>query len=149
MLKFRYSMQGILDLKYRLEDQARGAFVAAKLRYEEEQGRLDLLKEERQSYEEGLRGMMLGDLNFLEIRAVKTGIVAKDDAIKKQNRVLARAEHEMEAASDKLKELMVERKTHETLKDKAFENYLIEMAGEEKKEIDELVSYRFNIPSAK
>ena len=50
----------------------------------------------------------------------------------------------MEAASDRLKELMVERKTHETLKDKAFENYLIEMAGEEMKEIDELVSYRFN-----
>lgn len=144
MLKFRYSMQGILDLKYRLEDQARGAFAAAKLRYEEEQDRLDSLKEERRFYEEGLREMMLGDLDFQEIRAVKTGIEAKEDAIKKQNRVLARAEHEMEAASDRLKELMVERKTHETLKDKAFENYLIEMAGEEMKEIDELVSYRFN-----
>ncbi len=144
MLKFRYSMQGILDLKYRLEEQAKGAFAAAKLRYEEEQDRLDVLKNERQSYEEGLRGMMLGELNFQEIRAVKTGIVAKEDAIKKQNRVLARAEHEMEAASEKLKELMVDRKTHETLKDKAFENYLIEMAGEEMKEIDELVSYRFN-----
>ena len=43
MLKFRYSMQGILDLKYRLEDQAKGVFAAAKIRVEEEQERLDLL----------------------------------------------------------------------------------------------------------
>lgn len=144
MLKFRYGMQGILDLKYRLEDQARGAFAAAKQRFEEEQERLDLLNEERLSYEEGLRELMLGTLNFQEIQWVKTGIVAMEDAIKKQQRVLMRAEHEMEAASDKLKELMIDRKTHETLKEKAFEDYLLEMAGEEKKETDELVSYRFN-----
>ena len=55
MLKFRYSMQGILDLKYRLEDQAKGVFAAAKIRVEEEQERLDLLKNERLSYEEGLQ----------------------------------------------------------------------------------------------
>ncbi len=87
---------------------------------------------------------MLGTLDFREIQVVKVGIEAKEDAIKKQNRVLLRAEHEMEAASERLRELMVDRKTHETLKDKAFENYLLEMAGEEKKETDELVSYRFN-----
>lgn len=144
MQKFRYGMQGILDLKYRLEEQAKGAFAAAKQRYEEELERLELLHQERDSYEESLRGMMLGELDFLEIQAVKTGILAKDEAIRKQQRAVQRAEHEMEAAADKLKALMVERKTHETLKEKAFENYLLEMSGEEKKETDELVSYRFN-----
>ena len=144
MQKFRYGMQGILNLKYRLEDQAKGAFAAAKQKYEDEQERLKLFEDERRAYEEGLREMMLGTLDFKEIQAVKAGILAKEDAIKKQKRVVMRAEHEMEAASDKLKELMIERKTHEALKDKAFENYLLEMAGEEKKETDELVSYRFN-----
>lgn len=144
MQKFRYGMQGILDLKYRLEDQAKGAFAAAKQRYEEELARLELLREERDSYEEGLRKMMLGELDFLEIQAMKNGILAKEEAIRTQTRTVQRAEHEMEAATDKLKALMVERKTHETLKEKAFENYLLEMAGEEKKETDELVSYRFN-----
>ena len=125
MLKFRYSMQGILDLKYRLEDQAKGVFAAAKIRVEEEQERLDLLKNERLSYEEGLQKLMLGTLDFREIQVVKVGIEAKEDAIKKQNRVLLRAEHEMEAASERLWELMVDRKTHEKLKYKAFENYLL------------------------
>lgn len=144
MQKFRYGMQGILDLKYRLEDQAKGAFAAAKQRYEQELARLDSLRTERDGYEECLRKMMLGELDFLEIQAVRTGIQAKEDAIKMQQRTVQRAEHEMEAATEKLKQLMVERKTHETLKEKAFENYLREMAGEEKKETDELVSYRFN-----
>lgn len=144
MQKFRYGMQGILDLKYRLEDQAKGAFATAKQAYEDEQDRLRLFEGERKAYEDGLRGIMLGNLNFREIQSVKAGILGKEDAIKKQKRVVMRAEHEMEAASDKLKELMVERKTHEALKDKAFENYLLEMAGEEKKETDELVSYRYN-----
>lgn len=144
MLKFRYGMQGVLDLKYRLEDQARGAFAAAKLKYEEEQEKLDRLFGERMSYETGLRELMLGTLNFQEIQAVRNGILAKDEAIKLQKRALMRAEHEMEAASDKLKELMVDRKTHETLKEKAFEHYKLELAGEEMKETDELVSYCFN-----
>lgn len=144
MLKFRYGMQGILDLKYRLEEQAKGVFAIAKQKYEEEQARLEQLKQERLSYEEGLRKMMLGTLDFQEIQIVKNGIMAKEEAIKRQQRVLLKAEREMEAASERLKELMIERKTHEALKEKAFENYLLEMAGEEMKEIDELVSYRFN-----
>lgn len=144
MQKFRYGMQGILNLKYRLEDQAKGAFAAAKMRYEEEQEQLDTLKDEKKVYEEDLREMMIGNLDFLGIQSMKNGILAKEDDIRKQQRVVQRAEHEMEAATEKLKTLMVERKTHETLKEKAFGNYLLEMAGEEKKETDELVSYRFN-----
>lgn len=137
-------MQGILNLKYRLEDQAKGIFAAAKQKYEEEVEKLTTLNQEKTLYEESLRELMLGNLDFHEIQAVKTGIIAKEDAIKKQNRVVMRAEHEMQAASEQLRELMVDRKMHETLKDKAFENYLLEMSGEEKKETDELVSYRFN-----
>ncbi len=42
----------------------------------------------------------------------------------------------------RLREAMAERKTHERLKEKAFEEYLAEQNAEEQKEIDELVSYR-------
>ena len=38
---------------------------------------------------------------------------------------------------------MVERKTYEKLKEKAFEEFKIEVNAQEKKEIDELVSYKF------
>ena len=39
---------------------------------------------------------------------------------------------------------MLERKTHEILRDRAFENFKKELAAQESKEIDELISYTFN-----
>ena len=41
-------------------------------------------------------------------------------------------------------EAMVERKTHEKLKEKAFEEFKQELLHEESKEIDELVSYTYH-----
>ena len=42
---------------------------------------------------------------------------------------------------ERLKNVMQERKVHETLKDKAFEEFLMEEKQQEGKEIDELTSY--------
>ena len=39
---------------------------------------------------------------------------------------------------------MVDRKTHEKLKEKAFEEFKKELEDTEKKEVDELVSFKFN-----
>lgn len=38
---------------------------------------------------------------------------------------------------------MIERKTHEKLKENAFEEFKEELKGQEKKEVDELVSFKF------
>ena len=46
----------------------------------------------------------------------------------------------MDAASERLRELMVERKTHEKLKEKALEEYQKESLDVERKETDEIVS---------
>lgn len=146
MVKFRYSMQSVLDIKYRLEDQAKGVYAAAKLRYEEEVEKKERLEEQKGRYENALQKLMLNRLDFREIQFTKTGIEAIEDAIKKQKRAVAIAKHEMEAASERLRELMVERKTHEKLKEKALEEYQKESLDIERKETDEIVSYRFNNP---
>ena len=54
------------------------------------------------------------------------------------------AEKNVEAARKHLNEVMTERKTHERLKEKAFENFKQELQYMENKEIDELVSYSFH-----
>ena len=146
MVKFRYSMQRVLDIKYRLEDQAKGVYAAAKLRYEEEVEKKERLEEQKRRYEDALQKLMLNRLDFREIQFTKTGIEAIEDAIKKQKRAVAIAKHEMDAASERLRELMVERKTHEKLKEKALEEYQKESLDVERKETDEIVSYRFNNP---
>ena len=37
----------------------------------------------------------------------------------------------------------MERKTHETLKEKAFQQFLLDLKREESKEVDELTSYTY------
>lgn len=144
MKKFKYNMQSILDITNRLEEQAKGVFALAKQRYDMETEKLQKLENEKKGYEEALRNLMLDRLDFMEIQATKAGIVSKEDAMKKQLRLIKAAERELEAARERLKELMIERKTHETLKEKAWQEYRREELSEEMKEIDELVSYRFN-----
>jgi flagellar FliJ protein len=42
---------------------------------------------------------------------------------------------------------MIERKTQERLKEKAFDEYKLEFDAEERKEVDELNSFRYGIPA--
>jgi len=49
----------------------------------------------------------------------------------------------VENARSKLQEIMIVRKSHEVLREKAMEEYRIEINKEEVKEIDELVSYKY------
>lgn len=144
MKKFRYSMQSILNVKYRLEDQAKSEYALAQAKYREEVEKEERMELQKSGYEAELKGMMLDRLDFREIVLTKAGIRAMEDQIKKQKRVVAMADHEVEAAREKLSGLMIERKTQEKLRDNAFDRYKKEMMAEEMKEIDEIVSFRFN-----
>ena len=53
------------------------------------------------------------------------------------------AEKNLEIARTELNRIMIERKTHEKLREKAFEEFKQELEHAESKEIDELVSYTY------
>ena len=54
------------------------------------------------------------------------------------------AQRNLEMARKRLNEVMKERKTHENLKEKAFEAFKEELLAEESKMTDELVSYTYH-----
>ena len=54
------------------------------------------------------------------------------------------AEKSVELARKRLQAVMVERKSHEKLREKAFEQFKQELAVEEAKEIDQLVSFTYH-----
>ena len=54
------------------------------------------------------------------------------------------AEKNVELARNRLNQVMMERKTYEKLREKAFEEFKQEIAYEENREIDQLVSYNFH-----
>ena len=143
MARFRYRMQSILDIKLKMETQAKQNFANARNALDEELQRLETLKKRKAEYEERGRELLEGTLNLKDISENKHAILRMDEFIFTQKGAVKRAEAKLETARQQLEEVMKERKTHETLKEKAFEAFLMDEKQRESKEIDELTSYLF------
>ncbi len=143
MKKFRYSMQSLLVIKQKLEDQAKAAYGAAKLRLTEEEERLEALYVKRETYVEEKRQVMLTRLDVPKLNRLQLAVEATDDQIVRQKQNVKKAELAMRAAEERLVESMTERKTQERLRENAFEVYRQEMNAEEQKEIDERTGFQY------
>lgn len=143
MAKFRYSMQSILNIKLKLETQAKQDFSAARMALDEEEERLQALADRKAGYEKETVALLSGTLNLRKIEENKAAIRCMDDYIETQQANVEAAERKLEAARAHLTEVRVERKTHETLREKAFEEFLAEEKRQESKEIDQLTSYTY------
>ena len=144
MAKFLYRMQNILNIKYKLETQAKTAFSVAAAALQREDEKLEALRQRKRSYELKARELASGKLDFLEIRTNRAAIENMKELIKNQLLAVHVAERNLENARKQLQEVMTERKTHEILKDKAFEEFKKEVEKEESKAVDELVSFTHN-----
>lgn len=143
MKKFTYRMQSLLDIAYKMEEQAKIAFANAQARLLEEEKKLRDLQVKRMVYEQKMREAMAEELDLREIRLCKAGIEKAREEIKLQVVQVQLARRLVEEAREKVNETMIERKTHEKLREKKFEEYMQEYNAEENKEIDQLVSYTF------
>ena len=130
MKKFRYSMENLLQVKKKLEDQAKIAYGAARLRLTKEEEKLEQMKQRRDSFVEELRNLRNARLDLLKIRQCSQAIEIMDQNIKQQTAVVRNAAHRLEIARIRLNDAMVERKTQERLKENAFMAYLLELESE-------------------
>lgn len=143
MARFRYSLQSILNIKMKMETQAKQDFSAARNALDEEEERLEALKAQRIRYEEEAQRLRQGLLDFQAIEENKQSLLAVDDRMATQKERVKQAERRLEQARETLTEVMKERKTHETLREKAFEVFLQEENRAESKSVDELTSYTY------
>lgn len=144
MAKFIYRMQNILDIKYKLEEQAKQEYMTVQARLNEEKDRLQDLEDRKVAYFTQYRILLQERLDILEIETCKNAIILMDEYIHNQQLVVARVEKELEQAVRKMNEAMQERKIHEKLREKQWETFLQELSQEEMKEIDQLISYQYN-----
>ena len=144
MAKFRYSMQNVLDVKYKLEDQAKTAFSQAQMKVNEAQEQLQLLVQRREGYEEQKQRLMQNRLGVRKLNECQQAIETMEYYERNQKKKIAALEAVLDNARRKLQEAMIDRKTHEKLKDNEFQVFLQELNEQEKKEIDELVSFQHN-----
>ncbi|MCR5053934.1 MAG: flagellar export protein FliJ [Lachnospiraceae bacterium] len=149
MAKFRYKMQNILNVKEKLEDQAKNEFSLAVAERNEEQEKLEKLLIKQSGYEARLKELSLGALDFHEIRTCKEAINTMKRLIRDQMIRLSKAERKVELQRQKLNLAQQERKTHDKLKEKAFEVFLDELNKEEMKQIDELTSFKYGMNDGK
>lgn len=141
MARFHYSMQSILDIKLKMETQAKQEFSMARAALDREEEKLAGLFQRKRDYEARAQELLAGTLDLQEIDENRAAILSMDGFIADQQVRVAAAERELEKAREKLAEVMKERKTHENLKEKAFEQFLVDENRRESKEIDELTSY--------
>ena len=144
MAKFTYRMQNILDIKVKMENQAKIAYGIANRKLMEEQEKLREIMMRRAGYERQAKKLVGGTLNVQEIRECRHAIDVMKSMQRTQMMNVHAAEKNAEAARVALNQVMVERKTHEKLKEKAFEEFKQELERAEGKEIDELVSYNYH-----
>ena len=144
MARFRYRMQNILTVKEKLETQAKNEYAAANLRLMEEEEKLEALKERSLMLEdEGRRLVQADSLSIRDIEDNKLSMELNQEAIGEQKKAIKRAEEFLELKRLAMVELMRDRKTHEILKERAFQEFLQEEKAEESKQIDQLTSYTY------
>lgn len=143
MARFRFSLQNLLDIKEKIEEQEKNNYSQANLRLQEAVERLEFLKKRRSDAQGRLREEMSEALDVMAIRDQENAIEILKMYVENQQQVVFQREQELEEARLRLHEAMKERKTFEKLREKAFEEFMIEENRREQKEIDELVSYRF------
>lgn len=143
MSKFIYRMQNILNLKYKLEEQAKADFAIARRKLDAELEKLEILYDRKAAYEEEGRRLREDNLNVRDILDNKNAILQMEDFIEIQKAEIRKAEAALEEERKKLQEVMQERKIQEKLREKAFETFVKEENAREGKEVDELTSYTY------
>lgn len=144
MAKFVYRLQNILNLKQMLEDQEKAQFAAAAAKEAEERDKLTKLLVRNADYQRRLQEAVSSDkIDRKEIIFLKNADTTMKSLIRDQMFAVKRAQNALELERQKLDEARKERKTHERLKEKAFDDFRMELNAEDNKANDELTSYTY------
>lgn len=145
MAKFIFKMENILKLKTRLEDIEKNKLISIKLLLEEEESKLKALNDRIALYNKQMFDDLLKtSLNIEDIKFINQSIEILKYSVEKQQIVVDKCRKDFLKQQDVLKNAMIDKKTYEKLKEKAFEKFWKEELAKEQKEIDELVSYKYN-----
>ena len=143
MARFRYKLQNILSIKEKMETQAKQSFADAKRKLDAENEALEALLARKREIELHAVEILKGDLDMHEIEDTQMARIIIDQKIAEQRMNVSKAETALENARSQLEEAVKERKTHEKLKEKQFDEFIREENRTESKTIDELTTYTY------
>ena len=132
-----------------METQAKQHFGEAKRNLDLEEEVLNTLLMKKEEIERHAVEILTGDLDMRDIEDSQMSRIIIDQKIADQKIRIKRAEEALERARQELEEAVKERKTHEKLKEKQFEEFLQEENRAESKSIDELTTYTYGQKAGK
>ncbi|MCR4400736.1 MAG: flagellar export protein FliJ [Syntrophomonadaceae bacterium] len=138
MKRFEFGLQTKLDVTVTREDQARQELALRRAQLDSEQRRLQALEGEREQCYQRLRQGQQEVLQLDELALVKSYLPRLKERIAAQAERVRRADNEVQAAQERLQELMQERKALEKLRDKEYAEYQQEVLRQEQLVIDEV-----------
>ncbi len=144
MARFVYKMQSVLNIKQQTENQTKMEFAMAQAELNKQ---LDILEEyvtRKENYLREAEELRNDDsLKLQEILDNQYATAQMDVMIKHQASVIKQYEDRVEQVRIKLTRNIQERKMQETLRDRAFSEYLEEQKQEEAKENDQRTSFTY------
>lgn len=143
MAKFVFALQNVLDIKEKIEAQAKQDFATAAGLLEEQKRILAGLYERKEQLIAEGQELVQGKLDFHDIEDNRLSKEYVDRKIEEQKINVNKAEANVERARRKMADAMAEKKTYEKLRERAFEEYLVEENRAESKVVDELTSYTY------
>lgn len=142
MARFRFSLENILNIKKKLEEQAKNEFGQANARLFREQEKLEAVSLRSWEVRQKLKMALCETLSVTDIRRREEAVEILKFYVVQQQLAVKRCEKEVEIAREKLNEAMKERKIFEKLKEKAFDEFMQEENRKEQRTVDELMSYK-------
>ncbi len=149
MAKFRYKMQNILELKEKLETQAKMDYALQRKKLTKAQEKEQELRNFREEMREEAAVLRSEKLNVRDMRMTDRGIEGMGYRIEEQQKVVQHEEDELENKRAALEKVMKERKAQEKLREHAFRAFLQEVEAVESKAIDELTSFKYGLEARK
>lgn len=143
MGRFRFSLENILSMKEKLEEQAKNEYAQANALLFTEEQKLSDLTVRLDGAKDRLKNVLVEKLSVTEIRKREDAVEIIKTYVLQQKLIVKQCEKQVEVARQKLQEAMQERKIYEKLKEKAFEEFVREEGRQEQKITDELMSYKY------
>ena len=144
MPRFQFRLQQYLGVKEQIEEQKELEYAKAIRILEEEKQKLTEMRELRENMVQDLRKAVSRSISPFEIRRYNNNIERLKHQIKVQEERVIAAEQYVEQKRQELVQAMKERKALEIVRDNAKEEFLKEVDLAERKQVDELVSFKYS-----
>lgn len=140
MKKYKFSLDNVLNWRELQEEEAKKTFLIYQQAQKEQEEILNEYKEASQAMNESTAS--LTNINKLRQQFVYKNFL--DNQIVKQQATVDQYSNETSKKMSVFVDAQKERKIMERLKEKHYDNYLLQEKSEEQKELDEMGTLRFS-----